>query len=201
MSELMTLRIFLLLWGCLTVAVRTVFVRHGLRRKAQEGGTAINPHPLVLGSMALWVILIVAFTVMPEVLLNQRFMIFHPVPIVLKLVGIAGLAVSLWPFLKAHSALGEFYTFKLFVKESHKVVDVGPYAYIRHPLYTIYLSWIASTMFFLPHYSVPVLLAMALAGFSLMAAREERMLCEELGDPYAAYVRRTGKFLPRWGKP
>ena len=195
----MALRIYLLLWGCLTLVVRTVFVQRGVRRKAKESGTAINPHPLVIGSMALWVILIAAFTAMPEFFLDGRFMIFHPVPIVSKIVGMAGLAVSLWLFLKAHRSLGEFYTVKLFVKESHKVVDTGPYAYIRHPLYTIYMSWIASTMFFLPHYSVPVLLLMALVGFSLMAGREERMLCEELGEPYATYVKRTGKFLPRWG--
>ncbi len=199
MSELTALRIYLLFWGCLTLAVRTVFARRGVRRKAQEGGTTINPHPLVIGSMALWVILITGFTAMPEFFLDRRFMIFHPVPIVLQIVGMTGLSVSLWLFLKAHRALGDLYGVKLFVKESHKVVDTGPYAYIRHPMYTIYMSWIASTIFFLPHYLVPILWLMALAGFPLMAGREERMLGKELGEPYATYLTRTGMFLPRWG--
>jgi protein-S-isoprenylcysteine O-methyltransferase Ste14 len=198
MPDLTVLRVYLLLWGCLTLAIRTFFVRRAGRRKAQAGGATINPHPLVVGSMALWVILITAFTALPEFFLNGRFMIYRPVPAVLQMLGMIGLAGGLWLFLGAHQALGEFYGVKLFVKESHRVIDSGPYAYIRHPMYTIYMSWIVSTLLFLPHYTVPVLFLMALTGFSLMAKREEHMLCKALGEPYETYLKRTGMFLPKW---
>ena len=125
-------------------------------------------------------------------------MIYRPVPAALQIIGTIGLAGSLWLFLQAHQALGEFYGVKLFVKESHRVIDSGPYAYIRHPMYTIYMSWIVSTLLFLPHYGVAFLLITALTGFSRMARSEERMLCKELGEPYEAYLKRTGMFLPKW---
>lgn len=70
---------------------------------------------------------------------------------------------------------------------------------MRHPFYDaaalvlVSLALLAANWFFL--------LAGALV-FTLLAIRsatDERKLLERFGDPYAQYVARTGKFLPRLG--
>ncbi|KAI0654635.1 hypothetical protein C8Q70DRAFT_925342 [Cubamyces menziesii] len=44
----------------------------------------------------------------------------------------AGAAFRLW----SYRALGDLFTYELFVKDKHRIVDTGPYAFVRHPSYT-----------------------------------------------------------------
>lgn len=196
--ELLEIRAPLVIWGCLTLGIRAVYMRQAGQRKAQEGASPINPHPMVLLSMTLWIALLVLFVIAPDVMTHARLMIYSPVPRTLQALGLTGLMAGLWFFVRAHRALGEFYGVTLFIKEAHRVIDVGPYAYIRHPMYATYMFWVATTLLFLPHYGTIVILLLAFIGFYRMAKGEERMLCSALGAPYEAYIKRTGMFLPRW---
>jgi protein-S-isoprenylcysteine O-methyltransferase Ste14 len=78
------------------------------------------------------------------------------------------------------------------------VIEVGPYRYIRHPLYTAYmLNWAGCAVL-----SGSLLIGAAsvlIAVLYVMAARgEERdLLNSDLGATYAAYKRKTGLLLPR----
>lgn len=82
------------------------------------------------------------------------------------------------------------------------VVQEGPYAYVRHPLYTAYiLTWIACAVL-----SASRLITAALfgiVGLYLIAARlEERdLLKSDLGPAYKQYRSVTGLLVPRlWGR-
>ena len=79
------------------------------------------------------------------------------------------------------------------------LVTNGAYARIRHPLYASYLLALAAALLAVPH---PLTAAALPAGWLLLdltARREERRLCASpLGAEYAAYMRRTGRFWPRW---
>ena len=196
--DVFSIRIALLIWGSLTLIVRSIYVRRARRRKAQEGSSHINPHPLVLAAMSLWIGLLMVYVAWPDALLDDRFLLFTPTLIYLQALGLGGLIVGLWLFIQAHEALGEFYGVKLYIKEAHRVIDVGPYAYIRHPMYTIYMFWLFSSLLFLPHYAIVCFLLMALVGFYRMAKGEEKMLCQALGKSYEKYVAQTGMFLPKW---
>jgi protein-S-isoprenylcysteine O-methyltransferase Ste14 len=44
--------------------------------------------------------------------------------------------------------------------------------------------------------SIPLCLAPPLIGFSLRLTHEERVLADELGEPYRAYMRRTWRLIP-----
>ncbi|KAH9902457.1 hypothetical protein C8Q73DRAFT_635432 [Cubamyces lactineus] len=44
----------------------------------------------------------------------------------------AGAAFRLW----SYRALGDLFTYELFVKDKHRIVGTGPYALVRHPSYT-----------------------------------------------------------------
>ena len=82
-------------------------------------------------------------------------------------------------------------------KENHHVVDSGPYALVRHPIYTGLIAAIAATA--AAQATVTCLLGAALIAFGLwLKARvEEDFLTAELGaDAYGAYRRRVPMLVP-----
>jgi protein-S-isoprenylcysteine O-methyltransferase Ste14 len=93
--------------------------------------------------------------------------------------------------------LGRLWSSAVTLKDGHRVVDTGPYALVRHPIYTGILIAAAAT-------AVDQGTAISLVGLALMtlgywtkARLEESFLREELGgESYDAYARRTGMLLP-----
>jgi len=81
------------------------------------------------------------------------------------------------------------------------LVTEGPYAWIRHPFYTSYVATMVGCVLAAPHGSTLAMLAVVVYRLNGTAAREEArfLASERLGGRYAAYVRRTGRFVPRWG--
>jgi protein-S-isoprenylcysteine O-methyltransferase Ste14 len=74
----------------------------------------------------------------------------------------------------------------------------GPYALVRHPCYASYLlAFAAGAVAGWTPWLVPVLAAGALT-YDRAAREEEAMfLAGPLAEPYRAYARRVGKFVPR----
>lgn len=189
------LRGFLIVWGGVTLSVRMVYTRRARRRKADADAEKKPPHPLVIIAMGTWSAIIGLAVVMPEWVLAQTFS--FPMMQAGQIVGAAGLICGLGILIRAHKALGDFYDIKLFVKDEHRVIDIGPYRTVRHPMYTTYFLWLASAGLLLPHYIFPILLIMAVTGFYRMAVTEEQMLSRALGDSYRDYMKRTGMFFPK----
>lgn len=82
------------------------------------------------------------------------------------------------------------------------VVTWGAYRFVRHPFYVSFLlAFLASVLLF-PHPAVLGLAAYQAVALNATAAREERVLAaSEFGEEYQAYMARTGRFLPRGGRP
>lgn len=196
MLDLTLIRGFMLVWSGFTLAVRMIYARRARGRKARSGTEKTAPHPLGILAMGSWCVVIGVFIIMPEWVMSLTF--YYSSRWMGQALGIIGLLCGFWLLVRAHQALGDFYDIKLFVKDAHRVIDTGPYGYVRHPMYTTYFIWLASTVLLLPHYIFPVLLIMAVIGFYLMARREEQMLSEALGESYRTYMKRTGMFLPKW---
>lgn len=93
--------------------------------------------------------------------------------------------------------LGPLWSAAITRKADHRVVDTGPYALVRHPIYTGIL-W-AALMTDIAAANGPALVSFAalVAGFWLKARAEEDFLAEELGHAaYAAYRRRVPMLVP-----
>jgi protein-S-isoprenylcysteine O-methyltransferase Ste14 len=106
---------------------------------------------------------------------------------------LAGLLFAWW----ARIHLGRLWSGSITRKEGHRVVDTGPYALVRHPIYTGLIFALFAT-------AAAQATARALAGavliafgFWLKARAEERFLAAELGaDAYGAYRRRVPMLMP-----
>jgi protein-S-isoprenylcysteine O-methyltransferase Ste14 len=106
---------------------------------------------------------------------------------------LGGLAACWW----ARLHMGRLWSGGVAVKEGHRVVDTGPYAIVRHPIYT---GAFIAVIPFAAIRARPVDLLFA-AGFvvffALKARIEERFLCAQLGPDYERYRERVPMLVPR----
>jgi protein-S-isoprenylcysteine O-methyltransferase Ste14 len=80
------------------------------------------------------------------------------------------------------------------------IVTYGAYARVRHPFYVSFLLAMLGVALLVPHWATLATLAYGVLRLNITAAREERRLsASEFGTEYQAYVRRTGRFVPRLG--
>jgi protein-S-isoprenylcysteine O-methyltransferase Ste14 len=106
---------------------------------------------------------------------------------------VLGLAFSAW----ARDVLGRNWSGRVIIQDSHQLITSGPYAYVRHPLYTGIIVGIAGTVLIVGDLGSLIGFCFALAFMLLKATREERLLEAEFGPVYAAYRERTGTLFPR----
>lgn len=108
-------------------------------------------------------------------------------------ITVAGIALAAW----ARQSLGENWSDKIVLKVDHQLVRNGPYAYLRHPIYSGVLLGIAGTA--LAVGEVRGILALVLLGSSywVKAIREEKVLVSQFGDAFEDYRRSAGFLIPR----
>ena len=107
---------------------------------------------------------------------------------------LAGLALTWW----ARIHLGRLWSSVITRKENHRIVDSGPYALVRHPIYTGLIAAILASA--VAEATATALIGAALIVFGLWvkARAEERFLTGELGaDSYEPYRRRVPMLVPR----
>jgi len=110
-------------------------------------------------------------------------------------VGLASLALWTW----TQAALGTEWSPQLQLRGEHRLVTTGPYARVRHPLYTAMFGWGLGVALLTANWVFLAIAAAVIGGTLARLPREEQMLVDEFGDEYRAYVRRTGRFFPRVG--
>jgi protein-S-isoprenylcysteine O-methyltransferase Ste14 len=105
---------------------------------------------------------------------------------------VAGLLVMVWG--RVH--LGRYWSGMVTLKEGHRLIRTGPYAWVRHPLYSGLLLGAAGS-------ALAAGTGDAAAGFVLLAAayvvklrREETLLTREFGEEYARFMREVPALVP-----
>ena len=76
-------------------------------------------------------------------------------------------------------------------------MTTGPYARVRHPLYTAMFGLGAGFALLTANWVFALMAAVVVAGLMARVGKEERMMIAQLGSEYTEYMRRTGRFLPR----
>lgn len=105
-----------------------------------------------------------------------------------------GIGFAIW----ARHHLGEYWSARVTIKVDHKLIDSGPYAFVRHPIYSGILLGLIGTALAVGKWRAVVAFLVVLIVYVLKARREEGMLTEQLGEAYREYKKRTGMLIPRW---
>jgi len=120
-----------------------------------------------------------------------------PLPDSIRWMGmfIALLTVPLLAWI--HITLGRHYSPDLVMKKNHTIVMSGPYSRVRHPMYTVLLTFSTAMSIISANLIMIILSLLIIIPFPFIARHEERMLLDGLGDDYRRYMERTGRFFPR----
>lgn len=111
------------------------------------------------------------------------------------LIGAALCAGGVGLAILARLYLGRNWGMPMSRKEEPELVTAGPYAVIRHPIYTgILIAILGSAIGLSILWMFPLVLAAPY--FIYSARREERLMIEQFPDQYPAYMRRTRMLLP-----
>jgi len=118
----------------------------------------------------------------------------HPIPL---LSGALCLILGLWLFHRSHVDLGTNWSITLEVREKHQLVTNGVYRWVRHPMYLALLIYSLGQALVLPNwlagpsYGVAIVLV-----FAFRLGPEERLMLEEFGKDYQAYMATTKRLIP-----
>lgn len=104
-----------------------------------------------------------------------------------------GIALRWWSI----AVLGKFFTVDVAISDQHRVVDTGPYRFVRHPSYTGALVALLGLGLCLGNWlSMLCLMTPITAAFLWRIRVEERALVAALGENYLNYARRTKRLIP-----
>ena len=106
---------------------------------------------------------------------------------------VAGLAIR-W---HAIIYLGRFFTVNVAIANDHKLIDGGPYRYVRHPSYSgALLAFLGLALCIGNWASLAIIAVPILAVFLWRIHVEETALLRGLGNEYQSYMDRTKRLIP-----
>jgi protein-S-isoprenylcysteine O-methyltransferase Ste14 len=126
--------------------------------------------------------------------LGQRFMHRNfPVAVAGVVMIWLGIALALW----ARWHLGQYWSGRITIKEGHKLIRTGPYARLRHPIYSGLDLAVIGSAIALDRWRCVLGVCVIILGFWIKAKREEAMLNAQFGEEFKEHGFQTGFLLPR----
>lgn len=104
----------------------------------------------------------------------------------------AGLIFALW----ARVTLGRNWSGVVTLKENHELIERGPYAIVRHPIYTGLLVMFLATAIALGRVGGLVGVILVVVSFWIKLRDEEKLMRTQFGDAYSDYQHRVKRLIP-----
>jgi len=106
---------------------------------------------------------------------------------------VIGILVRQWSIF----ILGRSFTLTISVQKNQKVVDYGPYRFIRHPSYLGMFLTVIGMVVALQSWG-GILVTLVIYGLALgyRIHIEEKFLVSQLGDDYIQYMKKTKRLIP-----
>jgi protein-S-isoprenylcysteine O-methyltransferase Ste14 len=105
-----------------------------------------------------------------------------------------GIGLAIW----ARYHLAAYWSARVTIKEDHQLIRSGPYARLRHPIYTgLILAAIGSAMV-IDRWRCVLGVCLVAAGYCFKAKKEESMLTQQFGEAFREHQKHTGFLIPRF---
>lgn len=144
-------------------------------------------------SIVIIILIVVAVAAGPSNILLQRWM---PVSDIAAGLGLAitagGILFAFW----ARRHLGGNWSGIVMMKKGQTLTKTGPYAIVRHPIYTGMFIGMLGSAIALGDFLGLLILAVALLFFGMRMRAEEKLMLEEFGGQYVQYKKETKRFIP-----
>ena len=113
------------------------------------------------------------------------------------LVGVLALVAGSVLRRRCFLELGKFFTGAVTIQSDHRLIDTGPYRFVRHPSYSAALLILLGIGLALTNWlSIAVCVVVGLLGYSYRAHVEEQALLSALGTSYAEFMATRKRFIP-----
>ena len=189
-------RVSFIVLFCALTALRVYYkLRAGLLRErlyARDEKLGFILFRSVIGVPLLWAVFAYAF-------IPGGFpWMYTPLPWWLRLIGIlfgvGAIALLVW----VHQSLGNNFSTSLAPRRAHRMITAGPYAWVRHPMYSAYFTLFVSAFLISENWLAAVTgLSIIAMLMTLRRVYEEALLVERFGEAYRSYRAATGMFAPR----
>ncbi|MGZ9234213.1 MAG: isoprenylcysteine carboxylmethyltransferase family protein [Anaerolineales bacterium] len=122
-----------------------------------------------------------------------------PFPLWLRWAGV-GTALSGFALLQwSQNTLGRNWSDTPRMMKEQSLIISGPYQFIRHPIYTAFLFILGSTLLISANWFIGFAwIGMTLLEVASRIGFEESLMLEYFGDQYRAYMKGTGRLLPKF---
>ena len=108
------------------------------------------------------------------------------------LLTVAGLLLALW----ARAILGTNWSGSVTLKEDHELVERGPYAYVRHPIYSGVILMALGTAIVVGTLGVILGVPLLFISCWIKLKQEESLLIGHFGEEYPEYMTRVKALIP-----
>jgi len=125
--------------------------------------------------------------------LDERFLPLSPrILLVGALLTALGCVFAIW----ARAALGSNWSGGPAVKQDHVLVQRGPYALSRHPIYTGFLTAVFGTAIAVARYRAILGFLLVLLSILVKTRQEEELMAESFPEDYPRYRTRVRALVP-----
>jgi protein-S-isoprenylcysteine O-methyltransferase Ste14 len=107
-------------------------------------------------------------------------------------VTIAGLLFAVW----AREHLGKNWSRSVTIKQDHELITAGPYAVVRHPIYTGILTGFLGMAIAISQVRGFIVFVLFFLAFWIKLRMEEQWMRSQFGEAYAAYAHQTAALVP-----
>ena len=172
--------VFLLYWGISAIITKPT--------KGNRNWAAVIL--MVIAAVGLYLLL--RHVSIPKNINNPLWQRKLPLSIVAVALVLMGLFILIW----ARSSLGTNWNANFETKEWQVLVQKGPYAKVRHPMYSGLVTMVLGSAIAYGRMLGVVILAVFIAGFCIKALQEESILIKRYGSAYEEYKSKTKAFIP-----
>ena len=104
-----------------------------------------------------------------------------------------GLGVAVW----ARRHLGKYWSGRITLKVDHRLIQSGPYGWVRHPIYSGLLLALFGTVITIGTLQSCLGVAIIFVAVLRKMGLEEQWMAAQFGNEYEVYRRRVSALIPR----